>query len=76
MASSFSIGKHFETVIEGLIDSGRYSTAAKSSAKDYGWSKSAKSAAKPNSKRCAPRFRKVLTAGLLKKSISLSFSNL
>ena len=28
MASSFSIGKHFETVIEGLIDSGRYSTAS------------------------------------------------
>jgi antitoxin ParD1/3/4 len=28
MASSFSIGKHFEAVIEGLIDSGRYSTAS------------------------------------------------
>ncbi len=28
MASSYSIGKHFETMIEGLIESGRYSTAS------------------------------------------------
>jgi len=28
MASSYSIGKHFEGFIEGLIESGRYSTAS------------------------------------------------
>jgi antitoxin ParD1/3/4 len=28
MASSYSIGKHFETMIEDLIESGRYSTAS------------------------------------------------
>lgn len=28
MASSYSIGKHFEGMIEGLIESGRYSTAS------------------------------------------------
>ena len=28
MASSYSIGKHFEEFIEGLIESGRYSTAS------------------------------------------------
>jgi antitoxin ParD1/3/4 len=28
MASSYSIGKHFEDMIEGLIESGRYSTAS------------------------------------------------
>jgi antitoxin ParD1/3/4 len=28
MASSYSIGKHFEQVIESLIESGRYSTAS------------------------------------------------
>jgi antitoxin ParD1/3/4 len=28
MASSYSIGKHFEEVIENLIESGRYSTAS------------------------------------------------
>lgn len=28
MATSYSIGKHFEGFIEGLIDSGRYSTAS------------------------------------------------
>ncbi len=28
MATSYSIGKHFEEFIEGLIDSGRYSTAS------------------------------------------------
>src|SRR5882757_7707425 len=28
MASSYSIGKHFEGFIEGLIDSGRYATAS------------------------------------------------
>ena len=28
MASSYSIGKHFEGLIEGLIESGRYSTAS------------------------------------------------
>jgi antitoxin ParD1/3/4 len=28
MASSYSIGKHFEGVIEGLIEGGRYSTAS------------------------------------------------
>jgi antitoxin ParD1/3/4 len=28
MASSYSIGKHFEDMIEDLIDSGRYSTAS------------------------------------------------
>jgi antitoxin ParD1/3/4 len=28
MASSYSIGKHFEAVIEGLIEGGRYSTAS------------------------------------------------
>ena len=28
MASSYSIGKHFEELIEGLLESGRYSTAS------------------------------------------------
>jgi len=28
MATSYSIGKHFEDVIESLIDGGRYSTAS------------------------------------------------
>ena len=28
MASSYSIGKHFEDLIENLIESGRYSTAS------------------------------------------------
>jgi antitoxin ParD1/3/4 len=28
MATSYSIGKHFEGLIEGLIESGRYSTAS------------------------------------------------
>jgi antitoxin ParD1/3/4 len=28
MATSYSIGKHFETFIEGLLESGRYSTAS------------------------------------------------
>ncbi len=28
MATSYSIGKHFEGFIEGLIDCGRYSTAS------------------------------------------------
>ena len=28
MATSYSIGKHFEGFIEGLIESGRYSTAS------------------------------------------------
>jgi antitoxin ParD1/3/4 len=28
MASSYSIGKHFESMIEDLIESGRYSTAS------------------------------------------------
>ena len=28
MASSYSIGKHFEGLIESLIESGRYSTAS------------------------------------------------
>jgi antitoxin ParD1/3/4 len=28
MASSYSIGKHFENLIESLIESGRYSTAS------------------------------------------------
>lgn len=28
MATSYSIGKHFEDVIEGLLESGRYSTAS------------------------------------------------
>ncbi|MBR1192861.1 type II toxin-antitoxin system ParD family antitoxin [Bradyrhizobium sp. AUGA SZCCT0240] len=28
MASSYSIGKHFEGFIEGLIETGRYSTAS------------------------------------------------
>jgi antitoxin ParD1/3/4 len=28
MATSYSIGKHFEEMIEGLLDSGRYSTAS------------------------------------------------
>jgi antitoxin ParD1/3/4 len=28
MASSYSIGKHFEGLIDGLIESGRYSTAS------------------------------------------------
>jgi antitoxin ParD1/3/4 len=28
MPSSYSIGKHFEAFIEGLIESGRYSTAS------------------------------------------------
>jgi antitoxin ParD1/3/4 len=28
MATSYSIGKHFEELIEGLIESGRYSTAS------------------------------------------------
>ena len=28
MASSYSIGKHFEAVIEGLIEGGRYTTAS------------------------------------------------
>ena len=28
MATSYSIGKHFETFIAGLIESGRYSTAS------------------------------------------------
>jgi antitoxin ParD1/3/4 len=28
MASSYSIGKHFEEFIDGLIESGRYSTAS------------------------------------------------
>ena len=28
MATSYSIGKHFESFIEGLIESGRYSTAS------------------------------------------------
>ena len=28
MASSYSIGKHFEEMIEGLLESGRYSTAS------------------------------------------------
>ncbi len=28
MATSYSIGKHFEGLIQGLIESGRYSTAS------------------------------------------------
>ena len=28
MATSYSIGKHFEAFIEGLLESGRYSTAS------------------------------------------------
>jgi antitoxin ParD1/3/4 len=28
MATSYSIGKHFEDFIEGLLESGRYSTAS------------------------------------------------
>ena len=28
MATSYSIGKHFEELIEGLLESGRYSTAS------------------------------------------------
>jgi antitoxin ParD1/3/4 len=28
MTTSYSIGKHFESLIEGLIESGRYSTAS------------------------------------------------
>jgi antitoxin ParD1/3/4 len=28
MATSYSIGKHFESLIESLIESGRYSTAS------------------------------------------------
>ena len=28
MATSYSIGKHFEGFIEGLLESGRYSTAS------------------------------------------------
>jgi antitoxin ParD1/3/4 len=28
MATSYSIGKHFEQMIDGLIESGRYSTAS------------------------------------------------
>lgn len=28
MATSYSIGKHFESFIESLLDSGRYSTAS------------------------------------------------
>lgn len=28
MATSYSIGKHFEDMIEGLLESGRYSTAS------------------------------------------------
>jgi len=28
MATSYSIGKHFEDMIDGLIDSGRYATAS------------------------------------------------
>jgi len=28
MATSYSIGKHFEEFVEGLIESGRYSTAS------------------------------------------------
>jgi len=28
MATSYSIGKHFEDMIDGLIESGRYSTAS------------------------------------------------
>ena len=28
MATSYSIGKHFEGLIESLIESGRYSTAS------------------------------------------------
>jgi antitoxin ParD1/3/4 len=28
MATSYSIGKHFESMIESLIESGRYSTAS------------------------------------------------
>jgi len=28
MATSYSIGKHFEALIQGLIESGRYSTAS------------------------------------------------
>jgi antitoxin ParD1/3/4 len=28
MATSYSIGKHFEEMIEGLIEGGRYSTAS------------------------------------------------
>jgi antitoxin ParD1/3/4 len=28
MASSYSIGRHFEDMIEGLIESGRYATAS------------------------------------------------
>jgi antitoxin ParD1/3/4 len=28
MATSYSIGKHFEGLIDGLIESGRYSTAS------------------------------------------------
>jgi antitoxin ParD1/3/4 len=28
MATSYSIGKHFEEMIEGLLESGRYSTAS------------------------------------------------
>jgi len=28
MASSYSIGKHFEDLIDGLVESGRYATAS------------------------------------------------
>jgi antitoxin ParD1/3/4 len=28
MASSYSIGKHFEEMIDGLVESGRYATAS------------------------------------------------
>ncbi|WP_257166678.1 type II toxin-antitoxin system ParD family antitoxin [Bradyrhizobium sp. SRS-191] len=28
MASSYTIGKHYEELIKGLVDSGRYSTAS------------------------------------------------
>jgi transposase len=46
MAPSYSIGKHFEEMIEGLLESGRYRRPARSCAKGCGLLKSARSVAR------------------------------
>ena len=68
MATSYSIGKHFEDLIEGLIESGRYSTASEVMREGLRLVEEREERRKRSSKRCARKFRRVSTADRRKKS--------